>query len=478
MIDGRIFLAGALADGASVEPVKAPWDDAVVGEVHRADARIVDAAIAAGTDAAPTMAKLASHERRAMLRRIAGLLHEHAAMLATLIEREAGKPIKLARAEVARAATTFDFAADAAGRFGEEALNLDAAPPGTGRYGIVRRFPAGLVAAISPFNFPLNLVAHKLAPAFAAGCPVVLKPASQTPLTALALAALCQQAGLPAGGLSVVPSGRRAADHLVTDPRVRVLSFTGSAEVGWDLKARAGKKRVVLELGGDAAVVVLDDADLTRAVERTAQGAFAYAGQTCISVQRVLVARARYRQFREALVEHTRLRVGVGDPAHDDTDCGPLIDDHNVARMVAWIAEARDGGARVLCGGALVDAVGGKRVLAPTLLEDVPAGCKLATDEAFGPIAVLEPIDDVGHAIARVNASRFGLQVGVFTDSTKALWRMLEGCQVGAVIHDDAPGFRVDHMPYGGVKDSGFGREGLPRSLEDYTEQRLLALRP
>lgn len=473
-LDGRLFLAGDRLEGASVAPVLAPTaPDEVVAQVHRADAALVDRALARGAAAAPVMAALPAHARRTMLRRVSAALRSHAEDLARVIVAEAGKPLKYARAEVDRAAQTFDFAADAAGRHGDGAIALDVAPQGTGRTGVVRRFPAGLVAAIAPFNFPLNLVAHKLAPAFAAGCPVVLKPASQTPLSSLLLAELCREAGLPDGGLSVLPCARAAADVLVTDPRPRVLSFTGSAAVGWDMKARAGRKRVVLELGGDAAAVLLADADLDAAIPRVATGAFAYAGQVCISVQRVLVERARYDEVKARLVEQTRARVLVGDPARGDVDCGPLIDAQNADRIVAWLDEATAGGARVLCGGERE----GNTVM-PALVEDTPPGCRLTTEEAFGPVALLEPVDSVAHAIERVNASRYGLQVGVFTDSVRALSRFWEGCEVGAVIHNDAPIFRVDHMPYGGVKDSGFGREGLPWSIDDYTEPRLLALRP
>lgn len=474
-VDGKLFIAGELVDGASVEPVCSPHGGRsdVIAEVHRADATLVDRALERGAAATSIMGSLPSHERRAILRRVATSLRARSEELALIIVAEAGKPLKYARAEVDRAAQTFDFAADAAGRHGEAAVALDASPQGNGRYGVVRRFPAGLVAAISPFNFPLNLVAHKLAPAFAAGCPVVLKPASQTPLSSLLLASICREAGVPDGGLSVVPSGRGAADLLVTDDRPRVLSFTGSAAVGWDMKARAGRKRVVLELGGDAAAVILDDADLDLALSRVATGAFAYAGQICISVQRVLASRGRYDEVRDRLVAHTRSRIVVGDPARDDVDCGPLIDSHNAARVVEWIDEARAGGARVLCGG---DRDG--NTVAPALLEGAPPTCRLAREEAFGPVALVEPFDSVEHAIERVNASRYGLQVGVFTDSVRAVSRFWERAEVGAVIHNDAPIFRVDHMPYGGVKDSGFGREGLPWSLDDYTEPRLLALRP
>jgi glyceraldehyde-3-phosphate dehydrogenase (NADP+) len=473
--DGRIFLAGKRVDGARTSPVRAPWDNRVIADVHRADERLVDRALAEGAAATAAMRALAAHERRTMLRAIADGIRQRATLFTDTIVQEAGKPRQYASAEVQRAIATFDLAADSCWRLGDEALDLGAVPNGAGRTGLVRRFPVGLVAAISPFNFPLNLVAHKLAPAFATGCPVVLKPASQTPLTALLLADVCHTAGVPAGGLSVIVADRSAADLLVLDERVRLLSFTGSAAVGWDMKARAKKKRVVLELGGDAAAVVLDDADLDLAVSRIAVGAYAYAGQVCIKVQRVIVTEARAAELQARLLDAIARTVVVGDPNDAATVVGPMIDDFNATRARSWIDEAVRGGARVLCGADPAHAVG--RVVAPTLLADVPDTCAVARDEAFAPIAHVLVATDVDDAIARVNSSRFGLQVGVFTRDVKHLLRCHERCEVGAVIHDDAPIFRVDHMPYGGVKDSGFGREGIPASFGDYTEPRLLALR-
>ena len=471
-VDGRLFVGGALSEGSRSTPVRAPFDDAVIADVQRADAAILERALAIGVAAEPVMAQLPTHERRTILRRIAEGIRTRGDQLAHTIVLEAGKPLKYARSEVERGAQTFDFAADCAWRLGDEAIPLDAVPPGLGRYGIVRRFPVGLCAAVSPFNFPLNLVAHKLAPAFAAGCPVVLKPASQTPLTALLLARICQEAGLPDGGLSVLPCDRTSADLLVTDPRPKVLSFTGSADVGWDLKARAGRKRVVLELGGNAAVVVHDDADVDWAVRRITTGAFAYAGQICISVQRIYIHQAIFDDVQERLVA-AAAAVPSGDPMIEATECGPLIDDTSVARCGQWIAEAKTAGARVLCGGRTE-----KRVFAPTLIEGATLPHRVVRDEAFAPVACLFSFTSLDDAITAVNDSSFGLQAGIFTDSLNCVWRFYEGAQVGGVIHNDAPIFRVDHMPYGGVKDSGFGREGLPSSLHDYTEPRLLALRP
>jgi glyceraldehyde-3-phosphate dehydrogenase (NADP+) len=468
----RLYVGGEERDGAGTEEVFSPWGDEVVGRVHVADEGLVDEAIAAGADATAAMAALPAWERRALLQRIADAVEDEVESLSTTISAESGKPITFARGEVLRCAQTFRFAAEEAWRLADESVDLAAAPTGAGRFGVVRRFPVGLVAGIAPFNFPLNLVAHKIAPAFAAGCPIVLKPAEQTPMTALLLARICHDAGIPAGGLNVVPAARAFADALVTDERIKLLSFTGSPGVGWDMKARAGRKKVVLELGGNAAVIVNHDADLEAAARRTAFGAFVYAGQVCISVQRVLVHRAVFDAFAEKLEAATRSLV-VGDPRREETIAGPLIDARAAARVVEWIEEARQGGARVRCGGERDG-----NVITPTLLEDVPPDARLARQEVFGPVALLAPFADIDDAIAQVNDSPFGLQVGVFTDSVRDVWRCYEGCEVGGVIHNDFPTWRVDHMPYGGVKDSGFGREGLRYAMDDYTERRLLALRP
>lgn len=468
----KLYLAGAWRDGAELRALHAPWDGRPLAEVAFADAALVEEALARGKEAERTLREWPVHERRSFLQRLAALVEQNADELASTICDEAGKPIDLARGEVARAAQTFTFAAEEAWRTAEKGLELSAVPAGAGRYGVVRRFPVGLTSAITPFNFPLNLVAHKLAPAFAAGCPVVLKPAPRTPLTALLLAGLCEEAGLPAGALSVLPADPDAARALVVDERPRLLTFTGSAKVGWQLKAEAGKKRVLLELGGDAALLVHDDADLDEAAQKAAAGAFAYAGQVCISVQRVLVHERVYDAFKHKLLEATRA-VRCGDPRESGVVCGPLVDDGNVERVLGWIDEAKQQGARLLCGGERQGSV-----VTPALLEGVSDGVALACEEAFGPVALLEPYASLDAAIARVNASRYGLQAGVFTDSTKVLWRCYEELELGAVIHNDAPAFRVDLMPYGGVKDSGLGREGLRYALEEHTELRLLALKP
>lgn len=468
-----LFIGGEWVRGPEQVVIRSPWDDQAVGVVDQADEDCVERAIVAGRAAEQAMAALPAHERRAILGRIVSGLEARFELMAGHIRDEAGKPITAARAEVRRAIETFEFAREEAWRLAEEGIDLGAVPSGAGRFGLVRKVPIGLVSAISPFNFPLNLVAHKLAPAFAVGCPVVLKPASQTPLAALLLAEIAEAAGLPRGGLNVVPCSRAAAGALTTDERFKLLSFTGSPQVGWAMKARAGRKKVVLELGGNAAVIVHRDADVEPTARRVAFGAYVYAGQVCISVQRIFVHADVYPRFRDALVSHLEGELAVGDPHDATVVCGPLIDAKNAARIGEWIGEATSRGGRLLTGGQREG-----NLVRPALLEQAPPDARVVREEAFGPVAVLERYTDLDDAIARVNDSAFGLQAGIFTDSVNAVWRCFEHLEVGGVIHNDVPTFRVDHMPYGGVKDSGFGREGLPFALEDYTERRLLALRP
>ena len=472
MREFKLFIGGEWQAGAHVDEIRSPFHNEVVGRVHKADPEGVERAIVAGEKARGAMAALSAHDRREINRNIASGIAARKEEFAEVLSDEAGKPIGQARGEVDRGIQTFEFAAEESWRLAGESIHLDAVPTGKGRFGIVRRFPVGLVAAVAPFNFPLNLVAHKLAPAFATGCPVVLKPASQTPMTALLLGEVCHAAGLPAGGLNVVPCSRDAADAFTVDPRFKLLSFTGSPSVGWKMKERAGKKRVVLELGGNAFVVVAKDADLDVAAARTALGAYAYAGQVCISVQRILVDESVAKAFEAKLIAEIE-KLGVGNPRDEGTVCGPLIDRGNAERIVEWIDEAKGKGAQVLTGGIRND-----NVVTPALLRDVPNGVRLASEEAFGPVATMETFRTVEEAIAKVNASDFGLQTGVFTDSVRDIWKYFEGLHVGGVIHNDIPTFRVDNMPYGGIKDSGFGREGVSYAIDDYTEIRHLALKP
>jgi acyl-CoA reductase-like NAD-dependent aldehyde dehydrogenase len=427
----------------------------------------LDAAVAAQ----PEMARLSRYERATILERMAESVRAQSEALAQTITRESGKPIQMSRLEAARAVDTLRASADAARSLTGEEVPIDAAKPGQGRIAFVRRFPVGPIASIAPFNFPLNLVAHKVGPAIAAGCANVVKPASATPLSALALAMIAHEAGLPVGGLNVVVTDRAAGQVLVDDDRTRMLSFTGSAEVGWAMKARAGKKKVVLELGGNAAAIVLADANVEEAAARVAFGGFYQAGQSCISVQRAIVHTDVYDRFRDALVERTRAIV-FGDPALDATVCGPLIDESNAVRVDAWIDEAVAGGARALVRGERSGAL-----LSPTLIEGAPVDARVVAEEVFGPVVVLERATSIDDAIARAGRTRLGLQCGIFTNDLRAVMQAWEALEVGGLIHGDVPAFRVDLMPYGGVRDSGAGREGPRYTVEEMTESRLLVMR-
>jgi acyl-CoA reductase-like NAD-dependent aldehyde dehydrogenase len=433
----------------------------------------IDRAIAAAVAAAPAMARLPPYRRQAVLEHCVDRFREQHDELALSLCIEAGKPIRDARGEVTRLIDTFKVAAEEAVRINGETLNLEISERAAGYRGFTRLVPIGPCSFISPFNFPLNLAAHKIAPAIAAGCPFVLKPASRTPIGALMIAAALAQTDLPAGAFSVLPCRRDGAELFTTDKRLRLLSFTGSPKVGWELKARAGKKKVVLELGGNAACIV--DADqrgrLAEVVERLVFGAFYQSGQSCISVQRILVHADLFADLRDALVAAVA-NLRCGDPRDEATFIGPMIDQDEAGRLHGWIGEAIAAGARVLCGGGRDGAM-----LEPTVLEGVPPSAKVASEEAFGPVVLLESFDRFDEALERVNDSRYGLQAGVFSDSIAHMTRSWDLLDVGAVIVGDVPSWRVDNMPYGGVKDSGLGREGIRWAIRDMTETRLLVLR-
>jgi len=465
------FVKGTVRTEGAPLPVRSPFDGALVAEARLADAALLDEAAAAAVAAQPAMAALSREARAGILERIAEGLAARAEDLARTLSRESGKPITYARIEVARAGDTFRASADAARALVGAEIPLDAARPGEGRLGFTRRFPVGPIVSITPFNFPLNLVAHKVGPAIAAGCANLVKPASATPLSALSLARIAHDAGLPAGGLGVVACDRRVGQRLVEDDRFRLLSFTGSAEVGWRMKRDAGKKRVVLELGGNAAAIVLADADVDHAAARCAVGGYYQAGQSCISVQRVLVHRDVYPRMRDALADRARAVV-FGDPAEDATVSGPVIDAANAERIDAWVAEAVAAGGKRLVGGARRGAV-----IPPVLLEGVPPDARVVAEEVFGPVIVLEEVGSLDEALRSAGATRFGLQCGLFTSDLRAVLRAWVAIEVGGIIHDDAPAFRVDLMPYGGVRDSGLGREGPRYAVEEMTEPRILVLR-
>jgi acyl-CoA reductase-like NAD-dependent aldehyde dehydrogenase len=443
----------------------------VATRVALADAAAIDRGIAAAVAAAEPMARMAPYERQAVLEHCAKRFRERADELAYSLCVEAGKPIRDSRGEAARLIDTFRLAAEESVRINGEVLNLEISPRARGYAGMYKRVPLGPCSFISPFNFPLNLAAHKIAPAIAAGCPFVLKPASKTPIGALLIGETLAETDLPPGAFSILPCRRDGADLFTTDERLKLLSFTGSPAVGWDLKARAGKKKVVLELGGNAACIVDETADLKDAVDRLIVGAFYQSGQSCISVQRILVHEHVYNDLRERLVAASKA-LQMGDPKLEDTFIGPLIDEGEAKRLEQWINAAVQAGARVLCGGRRQSVM-----LEATLLESVPKDQPLCAEEAFGPVAVLDRFSNFDDALAEVNASRFGLQAGVFTRDVYRIQRAWDRLEVGGVIVGDIPSWRVDNMPYGGVKDSGLGREGVRYAIDDMTELRLLVLR-
>ncbi|WP_164155934.1 aldehyde dehydrogenase family protein [Sandarakinorhabdus rubra] len=443
----------------------------VATRVAMADAATIDRAIAAAVAATEPMARMAAYERQAVLAHCVARFTERQEELTQALCIEAGKPIRDSRGEVGRLIDTFRIAAEESVRMTGEVQPLDIAPRAKGYQGMWKRVPIGPCSFISPFNFPLNLAAHKIAPAIAVGCPFVMKPASRTPLGALIIGEVLAETGLPAGAFSILPAHREGADLFTTDDRLKLLSFTGSPDVGWDLKARAGKKKVVLELGGNAAVVIMPDADLDDAADRTLFGAFYQSGQSCVGVQRILVHDAVYDAFKAKMVERTAKLI-AGDPREEATFVGPMIDIKEAARLDGWIAEAVAGGAKLLCGGQRDGAM-----LAATLLEDVPRDAKLNNEEAFGPVAFFARFSSFDEALEIVNDSKFGLQAGIFTRDLFQALKAWDRLEVGGVIINDVPSYRVDNMPYGGVKDSGLGREGVRFAMEDMTEIRNLVIR-
>jgi acyl-CoA reductase-like NAD-dependent aldehyde dehydrogenase len=464
------FLDGKWLEEGDIVEVRAPYDGALVGRIHQGRREHAEAAIAAAVKAFGTTKRLPAFERQRVLRQIANGIQERREEFARALAQEAGKPIKTARIEIERSVFTFNIAAEESVRGYGEYLPLDWLQSTAGRWGIVRRFPLGPVAGITPFNFPLNLVAHKVAPAIAAGCSMVLKPAPQTPLTSLLLAEVVQHAGWPDGGLSVVPLSNEDAGLLVTDERIKLISFTGSASVGWAIKNKAGKKKVVLELGGNAGVIVHNDSDLAYAAERCVTGGFGYAGQACISVQRILVEHSVYGKFTDLLLAGVS-KLKMGDPLDESSDLGPLIRESDAIRAADWVQEAIRGGARLLCGGRRTGSM-----LEPTVLTGTKPDMKVNCQEIFAPVVTVEPYQDFAGALKELNSSPYGLQAGLFTRDAKLIFQAYEELEVGGLIAGDVPTFRVDHMPYGGIKDSGLGREGLRDAIQDMTEPKLLVM--
>ncbi len=443
----------------------------VVTRVAIADPQTIDRGIAATVEAAPAMREMPPYARQAVLQHCVDRFSERRDELAQALCVEAGKPIKDSRGEVTRLIDTFRIAAEESVRIGGEVMNLEISPRAKGYRGMFKRVPIGPCSFISPFNFPLNLAAHKVAPAIAAGCPFILKPASRTPIGALIIGEVLSETDLPRGAFSILPCHREGADLFTTDERLKLLSFTGSPAVGWNLKSKAGKKQVVLELGGNAACIVDEDADLDDTVKRLIVGAFYQSGQSCIGVQRILIHEKIYAELKERLVQAT-LKLVAGDPKNEDTFIGPMIAESEAERLEQWIAEAAAAGGTILCGGQRNGAI-----LEATLLENVPGELKICAQEAFGPVAVLSSFSEFDEALRQVNDSVFGLQAGIFTRDLYKMQRAWDQLDVGGVIIGDVPSWRVDNMPYGGVKDSGLGREGIRFAIEDMTEIRLLVIR-
>jgi acyl-CoA reductase-like NAD-dependent aldehyde dehydrogenase len=465
----KLFVGGEWIETGDWVEVRSPYSGEVVGRVAKAGADETRRALDAAEEALRN--PLPAHRRAEILVKVvAGIARRHDE-IARQISDEAGKPLKAARVEASRAMSTYTFAAVEARKLAGEVVPMDAAQAGEGKLAFTLRRPIGIVGAISPFNFPLNLVAHKLAPALAAGCPVVLKPAGQTPLSALTLAELEEEAGLPPGWLSVlVGPSSEIGDVLVEDDRVKAITFTGSGPVGWGIKERAAKKKVNLELGNATPVIVTADADIDAAAAAMAANAFSFAGQSCISVQRIYVERDAYDRFVDAFLPRVQA-LKVGDPADEETDVGPVIDADAKERILDWVAEARDGGAEVLTGGEEQDGL-----IGPTVIAHASPELKVSCEEVFGPVVTVNAVDSLDEAIELANSTRFGLQAGIFTSRLDSAMQAAQELDFGGVIVNEAPTFRSDQMPYGGVKDSGNTREGPHYAVREFTEDRLVVI--
>jgi len=465
------YLANRAVAGDQVLEVSDKYSGEVFARVARAGPEAIEAAIQAAVDAAPAMAALRPYQRGAVLEHCAARFRERSDELAEILCLEAGKPIRDARGEVTRLIDTFKVAAGEATRWGGEVMNLEISPRARGYTGMWRRYPIGPCSFITPFNFPLNLAAHKVAPAIAAGCPFVLKPAERTPIGAVIIGEVLAETELPEGAFSILPAEVEDAAPFTRDPRLRLLSFTGSRQVGYMLKEQAGAKKVVLELGGNAACIVEPDSDLDDAVERIVFGAFYQSGQSCISVQRLLVHEEIYDRLAAKLVERAGELV-VGDPRREETFIGPVISEADAERLLEWVQEAVEAGGRVLVGGRRKGAL-----VEPTVVEGTPPECRLEGEEAFGPVISLRKYREFREALAETNRSRYGLQAGIFTRDIRKIQLAWDTLEVGGVVINDVPSFRVDNMPYGGVKESGLGREGIRYAMEDMSEVRLLVIR-
>ncbi len=470
MKEYELLINGKWESSEETREIQSPYNQEPVAKIHFASTPQMKDAVTAAHEAFGETKKLSSLERSQALEKISSEINRDKEELARSIALSSGKTIKSSRIEVERAVNTFNVASEEAKRIGGEIIPLDLSPQTEERWGLVRHFPLGVIGAISPFNFPLNLVAHKVAPAFASGNSVVLRPASQVSITSMLLGKIINETDYPAGGINIVPSGYEAAEVLLNDERVKMLTFTGSPEIGWELKKKAHKKKVTLELGGNAAVIVEPDANLDFALPRIILGAFSYSGQICISIQRIFLHQQIYDRFMADFADATK-KLKMGDPLEEDTDIGPMINIGAAEQAEEWLTEAVENGARVIAGG--------KRegpMFEPTILENVKPELRISWLEAFAPVVVIYRYKDFEDALKGVNYSIYGLQAGVFTGNLNKAFRAYEVLDVGGVIINDIPTFRIDHMPYGGVKESGFGREGLKYAIEEMTEMKLMAI--
>lgn len=464
----KIYAGGEFIETANKLDVYNPFTQKIIASTFLADAQHLEAAIAKADEAKDELKNMPSYLRHEILMQIAADIKKRKEHLATVLCNESAKPMRYALAEIDRAAQTFIIAAEESKRLPKEYISLDWTPQGKNKEGIVKHFPIGLVAGIAPFNFPMNLAVHKIAPAIATGCPIILKPASSTPLSMLELAKIIDNTALPKGAVSILPMNRVAGNQLVTDERFKLLSFTGSPEVGWKMKQQAGKKKVVLELGGNAAVIVTESAAINDAIKKSVVGGFAYSGQICIHAQRFYIHEAVFEKFAADFIEETK-KLKFGNPLDSSTDVSSMIDEENAIRVEQWLKEAQEQGAKIL--------FGGKRehnFMEPTIVTNTNKQMKICSEEIFGPVVTIEKYTSFEEAVKMVNDSDFGLQAGIFTDSNTEIDYAFNMIETGGIIINDVPTFRVDHMPYGGIKNSGQGREGVKYAIMDMMEAKIL----
>ncbi|AYC28573.1 aldehyde dehydrogenase family protein [Paenisporosarcina cavernae] len=472
MNEWKLWINGKWMDTQETIDLKAPYDGKLIARIAKGTADDVTKAIEGADDAFHSFKKWTAHERAEMLYQVVAIMKKRKQELAEIMAKEAGKPIKTSLAEMDRTISTYLFAAEEAKQIHGETIPMDAAPGGKDRIGWTKKEPIGVVAAITPFNFPFNLVAHKLGPAFAVGNTVVLKPASQTPVSSLVLAEIFQEAGLPAGALQIVTGGgKELSDALVTHPKVKKVTFTGSVDVGLQIKEKVGLRKITLELGSNSALIVEPSTPVDQIIKRSVEGAFGFAGQVCISLQRIYVARSIYDEFVKAFVQETENLV-VGDPLDEKTDVSSMIHPEEVTRISEWIEEAKENGATVVTGGEVTE-----RKLQPTVLTHTTPTMKVVCQEVFAPIVSIMPYDSLDEAISLVNDSKYGLNVGIYTNVLTDALHAADELQAGAIIINDIPTFRIDNMPYGGVKMSGYGREGVKFAVDEMTELKFITMK-